>query len=120
MVPSLHERFHKAQEAFSEMNDKVQESISGARVIKAFGQEEQDVDAFKALSKDVVQKIFPWPRWMLYLIRRYLSLSAFLFSCGFLWLFPCFKRRAHDRTACLFYKLPWSLDLANAGIWLVV
>ncbi|KSU85990.1 multidrug ABC transporter ATP-binding protein [Fictibacillus enclensis] len=52
----LHERFHKAQEAFSEMNDKVQESISGARVIKAFGQEEQDVDAFKALSKDVVQK----------------------------------------------------------------
>ncbi|WP_090233440.1 ABC transporter transmembrane domain-containing protein [Fictibacillus solisalsi] len=52
----LHERFHKAQKAFSEMNDKVQESISGARVIKAFGQEEQDVDAFKRLSKGVIQK----------------------------------------------------------------
>lgn len=52
----LHQRFHKAQEAFSEMNDKVQESISGARVIKAFGQEKEDVEAFKELSKDVVQK----------------------------------------------------------------
>lgn len=52
----LHKRFHKAQQAFSGMNDKVQESISGARVIKAFGQEKEDVEAFKTLSKDVVQK----------------------------------------------------------------
>lgn len=52
----LHQQFHKAQEAFSMMNDKVQESISGVRVIKAFGQEEEDVDEFKELSKDVVRK----------------------------------------------------------------
>jgi ATP-binding cassette, subfamily B, multidrug efflux pump len=52
----LHKRFHSAQEAFSTLNDKVQESISGTRVIKAFGQEEEDIHSFTALSKDAVKK----------------------------------------------------------------
>jgi ATP-binding cassette, subfamily B, multidrug efflux pump len=52
----LHKRFHKAQEAFSSLNDKVQESISGVRVIKTFGQEEEDIEAFKKESDDVVKK----------------------------------------------------------------
>jgi ATP-binding cassette subfamily B multidrug efflux pump len=52
----LHKRFHKAQAAFSTLNDKVQESISGVRVIKAFGQEKHDVDSFKKQSDDVVEK----------------------------------------------------------------
>ncbi|MFC4767498.1 ABC transporter transmembrane domain-containing protein [Effusibacillus consociatus] len=52
----LHERFHKAQEAFSDLNDKVQENISGVRVVKAFGQEEAEKESFKELSSDVVQK----------------------------------------------------------------
>ena len=52
----LHERFHKAQEAFSDINDKVQENISGVRVIKAFGQEEAEKAEFKKLSDDVVEK----------------------------------------------------------------
>jgi len=52
----LHERFTKAQEAFSSINDKVQENISGVRVVKAFGQEEAEKAAFKTLSDDVVEK----------------------------------------------------------------
>lgn len=52
----LHKRFHSAQEAFSTLNDKVQESISGTRVIKAFGQEKDDIDSFSDLSKDAVRK----------------------------------------------------------------
>jgi ATP-binding cassette, subfamily B, multidrug efflux pump len=52
----LHKRFHKAQEAFSSLNDKVQESISGVRVIKTFGQEDEDIEAFRKESDDVVQK----------------------------------------------------------------
>jgi ATP-binding cassette subfamily B multidrug efflux pump len=47
----LHERFHKAQEAFSTLNDKVQENISGVRVIKAFGQEEPEKREFEKLTK---------------------------------------------------------------------
>jgi ATP-binding cassette, subfamily B, multidrug efflux pump len=52
----LHKRFHKAQEAFSSLNDKTQESVSGIKVIKTFGQEKEDIDAFKEQSQDVVQK----------------------------------------------------------------
>lgn len=52
----LHDRFFKAQEAFSDLNDKVQENISGVRVVKAFGQEEAEIESFEALSEDVVKK----------------------------------------------------------------
>lgn len=52
----LHKRFHKAQEAFSDLNDKVQENISGVRVIKAFGQEQPEKESFAKLSNDVVEK----------------------------------------------------------------
>lgn len=52
----LHERFHKAQEAFSSLNDKTQESISGIKVIKTFGQEQEDIDDFERLSGEVVKE----------------------------------------------------------------
>lgn len=52
----LHRRFHKAQEAFSSLNDKTQESISGIKVIKTFGQEKEDIEDFRKQSEDVVQK----------------------------------------------------------------
>jgi ATP-binding cassette, subfamily B, multidrug efflux pump len=52
----LHQRFLKAQEAFSSLNDKVQESISGVRVIKAFGYEQDDIESFRKQSEDVVSK----------------------------------------------------------------
>ncbi len=52
----LHKRFHKAQEAFSSLNDKVQESINGIKVIKSFGQEKEDVDDFRRLSDDIIVK----------------------------------------------------------------
>ncbi|CAM4365679.1 ABC transporter ATP-binding protein [Bacillus manliponensis] len=52
----LHRRFHKAQEAFSEINDKVQESMSGMKVIRSLGQEGEDLQAFRQQSEDVVRK----------------------------------------------------------------
>lgn len=52
----LHKRFHKAQAAFSDLNDKVLENISGVRVVKAFGGEETEKEAFRTLSADVVEK----------------------------------------------------------------
>jgi ATP-binding cassette, subfamily B, multidrug efflux pump len=52
----LHQRFGKAQAAFSDLNDKVQENISGVRVIKAFGQEEVEKRDFAKLSAEVVDK----------------------------------------------------------------
>lgn len=52
----MHARFHKAQAAFADITEKTQENIAGVRVIKAFGQEQVETDAFAQLSADVVQK----------------------------------------------------------------
>lgn len=52
----LHKRFRAAQEAFSDLNDKTQESITGVKVIKTFGQEKEDIESFRTQSEDVVQK----------------------------------------------------------------
>ncbi|WP_066065216.1 ABC transporter transmembrane domain-containing protein [Neobacillus soli] len=52
----LHKSFYKAQEAFSSLNDKTQESMSGIKVIKTFGQEQEDIEDFRKKSEDVVQK----------------------------------------------------------------
>jgi ATP-binding cassette, subfamily B, multidrug efflux pump len=52
----LHKRFHGAQEAFSSLNDKTQESITGIKVIKTFGQEKEDIEDFRKQSHDMVEK----------------------------------------------------------------
>lgn len=52
----LHKRFGGAQQAFSALNDKTQESITGMKVIKTFGQEQQDIADFRAKSETVVHE----------------------------------------------------------------
>ncbi|UFJ39747.1 ATP-binding cassette domain-containing protein [Brevibacillus humidisoli] len=52
----LHERFYLAQEAFGRMNDHVQESFSGLRVLRAFVQEEKDVEAFRQVSEHTLRR----------------------------------------------------------------
>lgn len=52
----LHDRFTLAQAAFSDINDRVQEYISGVRVVRAFGQEPWERKNFVQLSRDVVSK----------------------------------------------------------------
>nr|WP_275980219.1 ABC transporter transmembrane domain-containing protein [Halalkalibacter alkaliphilus] len=52
----LHKRFHLAQSAFSQLNDTVQESVTGVRVAKTFGQEEDEINRFKDKSNEVVER----------------------------------------------------------------
>ncbi|QQZ07837.1 ABC transporter transmembrane domain-containing protein [Heyndrickxia vini] len=52
----LHKKFHSAQEAFSALNDKTQESINGIKVIKTFGQEKEDIESFREQASNVVNK----------------------------------------------------------------
>ena len=52
----LQRRFRNVQESFSNMSGTIQESISGIRVVKAFVQEEQELEKVKDTSKDYVQK----------------------------------------------------------------
>lgn len=52
----LHMRFREAQAAFSDLNDKTQESITGVKVIKSFGYQKNDIEDFRKLSQEVVDK----------------------------------------------------------------
>lgn len=45
-------RFREKQQAFSDLTDQVQESISGVRVIKAFVQERKEMQAFAKSNKN--------------------------------------------------------------------
>lgn len=47
---------HGALEGFSHMNDRVQESIAGMKVIKAFGEEAENYEAFTQQTANVVEK----------------------------------------------------------------
>ncbi|MGQ4224043.1 ABC transporter ATP-binding protein [Enterococcus mundtii] len=52
----LHDAFRDSQEAFSSINDKTQESITGIKVIKTFGQEKQDLEDFQEKIDDAIEK----------------------------------------------------------------
>ncbi|MFD1608073.1 ABC transporter ATP-binding protein [Oceanobacillus luteolus] len=53
---AIHSRFMKAQDAFGNMNNEVLESIRGVRVIRAFVQEEQELNRFDKMTEDVYLK----------------------------------------------------------------
>lgn len=53
---AIHSRFMKAQNAFGNMNNEVLESIRGVRVIRAFVQEEQELNRFDKMTDDVYLK----------------------------------------------------------------
>ncbi|NLC68087.1 MAG: ABC transporter ATP-binding protein, partial [Clostridiaceae bacterium] len=47
----IRERFTAVQKAFAEISEKVQENITGIRIIKAFAQEEEEVREFEKYSQ---------------------------------------------------------------------
>ncbi len=47
-------RFRKVQEAFADVSDRVQENISGIRVIKAYAQEGPEVERFESLNRNML------------------------------------------------------------------
>ena len=52
----MHEAFKDSQAAFSKLNDKTQESITGIKVIKTFGQEQEDIEDFEEKIKHSIEK----------------------------------------------------------------
>lgn len=51
-----HESFKAAQEAFSDLNNKVQEGVSGIKVTKSFGYQDAETAAFARINQDVFEK----------------------------------------------------------------
>ncbi|OEH94065.1 ABC transporter transmembrane domain-containing protein [Bacillus solimangrovi] len=52
----LHKHFHTAQASFSSLNNKVQESMNGIKVMKTLGQQREDTEKFVSHSNVVVEK----------------------------------------------------------------
>ena len=52
----INKYFHGSLESFSKMNDHVQESVAGMKVIKAFGEEADDYQDFVKETQNVVEK----------------------------------------------------------------
>ena len=52
----LHDAFRSSQAAFSDINDKAQESITGMKVIKTFGQEKEDIAEFNTKVNQAIKK----------------------------------------------------------------
>ncbi|MGX7111306.1 ABC transporter ATP-binding protein [Gemella cuniculi] len=51
-----HQSFKEAQESFSDLNNKVQESVSGVRVTKSFGYQNDEVKSFEKINRKVFNK----------------------------------------------------------------
>ena len=56
IVRKNHESFKAAQEAFSDLNNKVQESVSGIKVTKSFGYQKAESYSFARTNQDVYEK----------------------------------------------------------------
>ncbi len=52
----LHARYERIQDAFSVMNTKVQENLSGVRVVKAYTLEANEIDHFNGLNQEFVHR----------------------------------------------------------------
>lgn len=52
----LHTTFTAAQQAFSSMNNRTHESVSGIKVTKTFGQEQEEIESFREETYDVYKK----------------------------------------------------------------
>lgn len=59
----LHDAFDKSQAAFSKLNNKTQESVSGIKVLKTFGESENDNSSFDQMVDKTIKinkKVFVW------------------------------------------------------------
>ena len=58
----IHRRFERIQAMFSDISAKAQENFSGARLIRAFAQEEAEIASFEAANREYIRR-------SLYLVR---------------------------------------------------
>ncbi len=52
----IHDRFERIQESFSEISSQAQENYSGARLVRAFGREQSQIDLFENLNRRYIAR----------------------------------------------------------------
>jgi ATP-binding cassette subfamily B protein len=60
----IHERFEKIQAQFSEISARAQENFSGARLIRAYAQEQAEIEVFEKSNQEYVARSLPLARLM--------------------------------------------------------
>ncbi len=81
----VHKHYERIQEGFSTMNTKVQENLSGVRVVKAYTLEKSEVEEFEVYNRDFVER----NRAQIRLVTFFFPLFRFLPGLGvavLLWL----------------------------------
>jgi ATP-binding cassette subfamily B protein len=58
----IHERFERIQAQFSDISAQAQENFSAARVIRAYVQEEAEIDAFRTANQEYIARSLPLVR----------------------------------------------------------
>ncbi|MGH9456443.1 MAG: ABC transporter ATP-binding protein [Thermoanaerobaculia bacterium] len=52
----IHDRSRAVQDYFGDLSARVQENLAGVRVVRAFGQEEQEIDGFERMNEEYVAR----------------------------------------------------------------
>ena len=52
----IHDRFEKIQESFSEISSQAQENYTGARLVRAFGREQSQMNLFEKLNRQYISR----------------------------------------------------------------
>jgi ATP-binding cassette subfamily B multidrug efflux pump len=52
----IHVRFKSVQDYFGDISARVQENLAGVRVVRAFGQETNEIDTFKRMNREYVER----------------------------------------------------------------
>lgn len=82
--PRIRHRFRLLQEGFATLSERTQESLSGMRVVKAYVQEEHELDKFEKAARNIVDRGFALTK-VSALMRPLIDLLggiAFLISLG--------------------------------------
>ena len=81
----LHVRYERIQEAFSTLNTKVQENLSGVRVVKAYTLEASEIEHFQALNREFVARNHEQIRLMTFFFPIFRCLPG-ISIVGLLWM----------------------------------
>ena len=78
----IHVHFLQVQEQFSNVSNKVQENFSGARVVRAYVQEEQEAREFRTLNEEFLERNRRLIRWT----SVFHPMLQMLMGIGFVWV----------------------------------
>src|SRR5690242_14902702 len=97
----IHERFERIQAQFSDISSRVQENLSGARLIRAYVQEEPETALFETSNREYVTRSLPLAR-LMGMLWPALEFLLGLAYAVVLWLGPR-EVLAHRMTVGQFY-----------------